>query len=148
MDNWVPILTPRQPPFFQPQWNGQRDRSRRGQNHKGGRQPCQQCGSMAHRVCTLPNQDENFEEILRISGYRVSANLCPERYERSRDIRKTQQMLLATNGSRIEVIGQAHVTLKVDNMNFRVPVLITPQLNGLLLGLGWVSAKGAILDLS
>lgn len=96
----------------------------------------------------MPNQDENFEEILRISGYRVSANLCPERYERSRDIRKTQQMLLATNGSRIEVIGQAHVTLKVDNMNFRVPVLITPQLNGLLLGLGWVSAKGAILDLS
>ena len=87
----------------------------------------------------------NGQEVYVVLDTGSQLNLCSEKYVRPQDIRPTKQRLYAANNTKIAVKGQAFV--KLNNMNFRVPVLVTPQLDDLLLGLGWMSAQGTILDL-
>src|SRR6218665_637613 len=181
-NNCVPNYPPPPPPAFAPRtsrymsgelqhWRRQRD---------SVRQPCPQCGSNAHLVCTYPYQradairappdaapqeyrpeprpsfqsryvpgsDSGYLKValhgktifaLLDSGSQTS--LCPQKLIRPRDVRPSSQSLIAANGTIINVAGESELTIKVDNMTFKVPVLITPQLDDLILGLGWMQER-------
>src|SRR6218665_2165023 len=66
--------------------------------------------------------------------------LCPSRMVWPADIQPSAQTLIAAKGSHIQVIGETTVKLYVGDEAFMVPVLITPQLDDLILGLSWMEA--------
>ena len=184
-------------PYDQPPWNQPRGEvPQGGQFHDGGHQPCQQCGSLEHRVCTRPYQGGNFrgraqghngqgqpkgmaqwnngpgpqgvdqapvysryvpgsesaylkakvngKEAYALLDSGSQTSLCSEKYVRPKDIRPSNQSLLAANGTRITVSGETVLTLKVDGMIFKVPTLVTPQLDGLILGLNWMNSQALV----
>ncbi|PGH38098.1 MAG: hypothetical protein CRN43_17270, partial [Candidatus Nephrothrix sp. EaCA] len=64
-----------------------------------------------------------------------SRSLCPQKLVRPRDIKPADQKLLAANGTEIIVLGQAVIQLRISGLMIETTMLVTPQLDGILLGL-------------
>src|SRR6218665_1045862 len=47
---------------------------------------------------------------------RSAVSLCPQKLVRPRDLRPTQQALLAANGTQIFLVGQADIKLRIDGV--------------------------------
>src|SRR3984885_12114126 len=88
---------------------------------------------------------------LRVNGKRTVAlvdtgsetNLIPRSLVHDREIRGSQQLLRAANGTQIRVFGEVSVQCQAADLQFTVKALVTDQLSELILGLAWLQEQAA-----
>src|ERR1700733_12146728 len=88
---------------------------------------------------------------LRVNGKRTVAlldtgsetNLIPRSLVHDREIRGSQQLLRAANGTQIRVFGEVSVQCQAADLQFTVKALVTDQLSDMILGLEWLQEQSA-----
>jgi len=88
---------------------------------------------------------------VRVAGKDLSAlidtgselSLAPASLVHNKDLRRSDQVLRAANGTTIHILGETTLHCEISGMSFEVPCLVTEQLTELILGLEWLERHGA-----
>ena len=70
--------------------------------------------------------------------------LAPARLVKGRDLRPSTQNLVAANNSKIQVIGETKLKLKLNGRIYWVKALVTPQISQVLLGLSFMRENNVV----
>ena len=89
---------------------------------------------------------------LRVNGQNVLAlvdtgsemSLIPASSIRRHDMKASQQLLKAANGTSIRVLGEVTVNCELYGIRFQTPCLVTEQLSEMILGLSWLEQQNAV----
>ena len=89
---------------------------------------------------------------LRVNGRNVLAlvdtgsemSLIPASAIRKQDMKESQQLLKAANGTSIRVLGEIAVDCELSGQRFSAQCLVTEQLSEMILGLSWLEQQNAI----
>src|SRR5678816_2118890 len=89
---------------------------------------------------------------LRVNGRNVLAlvdtgsemSLIPASAIRKQDMKESQQLLKAANGTSIRVLGEIAVDCELSGLRFSAQCLVTEQLSEMILGLSWLEQQNAI----
>ena len=92
---------------------------------------------------------------VRINGKDLSAlvdtgselSLAPASIVRNKDLRRSNQILRAANGTEIRILGETTLRCEVAGMSFEVPCLVTEQLTELILRVGLARTPRSHLEL-